>query len=67
MRRFDFSKFGPNEAKIVKYMCKSDGAVHIDEIIRNTELKTSDVNSSVVLLQLKGIIRQHAGNLYTLE
>ncbi len=67
MRRFDFSKFGPKEAKIVKYMCKSDGAVHIDEIIRNTELKTSDVNSSVVLLQLKGIIRQHAGNLYTLE
>lgn len=67
MKRFDFSKFGPNEAKIVKYMCKSDGTVHIDEIIRNTELKTSDVNSSVVLLQLKGIIRQHAGNLYTLE
>ncbi len=67
MSRYDFSKFGPIEAKIVKYMCKSDGAVHIDEIIRNTELKTSDVNSSVVLLQLKGIIRQHAGNLYTLE
>ncbi len=67
MSRFDFSKFGPKEAKIVKYMCKSGETVHIDEIIRNTELNTSDVNSSVVLLQLKGIIRQHAGNLYTLE
>ncbi len=67
MKRYDFSAFGPSESKIVKYMCNFDEPVHIDEIIRNTDLRTSDVNSAVVLLQLKGIIRQQAGNLYTLE
>ena len=63
----DFSQYMPKERKILEFLFKHGEHVHIDEIIRNTELKPSDVNSAVVLLQLKGIIRQHAGNLYSLE
>ncbi len=63
----DFNDCTPNERKILEFLFKFGAPAHIDEIIRNTGLKPSEANSLVVLLQLKGKLRQRAGNMYSLE
>ncbi len=67
VKKPDFSGYDKTDRTILEYLCDINKPAHIDEIIRNTGLKTSDVNSAVILLQLKGIIKQYAGNLYSLE
>ncbi len=67
VEKTDFSDSPPNERKILEFLYNFGAPAHIDEIIRNTELKPSEVNSAVVLLQLKGRLRQRAGNMYSLE
>ncbi len=62
----DINSCPPKERKILEYICKFDRSVHIDDIIRETGLSSSDVSSALVMLQLKGYIAQSAGNLYSL-
>lgn len=62
----DLNSCSPKERKILEYICKFDKSVHIDDIIRETGLSSSDVSSVLVMLQLKGFVAQSAGNLYSL-
>jgi len=53
------------EQIIVKYIYDND-AVHIDEIIRGSELDVTAVNSGVMMLQMKGIINEIPGKQFEL-
>ncbi|HIV86299.1 MAG TPA: DNA-processing protein DprA [Candidatus Monoglobus merdigallinarum] len=65
-KELNLDGFSEKERIILKYLYTFDEPVHIDEIIRNTELDVSEVNSLVVILQVKGAVSQHPGNYYSL-
>ena len=45
----------------------SDSRLHIDELINTTGLAPGDVLSSLMKLELNGIIKQYPGKLFSLE
>jgi len=55
-------KLNNQEKKI--YECLDETPVHIDEIIRSTELDPSEVLSTLLRMELKGIVRQMPGRLF---
>ncbi len=55
-------KLSSQEKKI--YECLSESPVHIDEIIRNTQMEASEVLSTLLKLEIKGIIKQIPGKLF---
>ncbi len=55
-------KLSNQEKKI--YECLDETPVHIDEIIRSTELDPSEVLSTLLRMELKGIVRQMPGRLF---
>ncbi len=63
----DFDKYTNKEKIILEYLYSFDVPVHIDEIIRATKLNVSEVNSIMLMLQIKGAVQQSAGNLYSLK
>ncbi|MFC1701049.1 DNA-processing protein DprA [Patescibacteria group bacterium] len=50
------------EALILKYL--SSEPIHIDKIVNNTKLSTSDINSTLTLMELKGKVRHLGGGNY---
>lgn len=63
----DFSGYNENERLILEYLYEhKDGPSHIDEIIRATGLGVSVASNAVIMLQIKGAVKQSMGNLYTL-
>ncbi len=55
-------RLDPKEKRI--YECLSEYPVHIDEIIRNTNLDAAEVLSSLLKLELKGIVVQMPGKMF---
>lgn len=63
----DFSSYNDNERLILEYLYEhKDEPSHIDEIIRSTGLGVSVASNAVIMLQIKGALKQSMGNLYTL-
>lgn len=63
----DFKDFDNSEQRILEYLYKCIEPAHIDEIMRNTGMRSSEVSSTILILQMKGAVSQHAGNLYSLS
>ncbi len=55
-------KLNPVEKKI--YECLSEYPVHIDEIIRNTGIDPAEVLSTLLKMEIKGLIKQMPGKLF---
>lgn len=53
-----------NEQKIVH--CLQGGDIHIDELLRKSEMSMADLNSSLIMLELNGVIEQKPGKIYAL-
>lgn len=50
------------EEKIIE--CLSYQAMHIDLIAKNTKLDIKEINSALIVLELKGIIKQNDGKIF---
>jgi len=61
---FDVSllKLSGDERIIYDYLSKEP--MHIEQIIAETNLPAGSVNSSLISLRLKGVIKQHPGNMF---
>ncbi|PKL46573.1 MAG: DNA-protecting protein DprA [Planctomycetes bacterium HGW-Planctomycetes-1] len=62
---FDVSKLRLTEAERKILNCLDSEPVHIEQIINQTELAAGAVNAAVVLMRLKGIIKQLPGSYFT--
>lgn len=60
-KKQDF-KLDSREEKI--YKCLSEYPVHIDEIIKNTGIDPAEVLSSLLKMEIKGLVRQMPGKLF---
>ncbi len=65
MMEFDISALNELQAKIVKLLV--NGSMHIDEISREAEMPSFEINSELVMLELQGIIKKLNGNIYELN
>ena len=45
----------------------SNSRLHIDELINATDLSPNDILSSLMILELKGLIKQHPGKFFSLQ
>jgi DNA processing protein len=54
----------PDEKEAVVYNLLSWEAVHIDDLIEKTELSAADVPSSLLSMELKGLLRRLPGHFY---
>ncbi|MDR1392175.1 MAG: DNA-processing protein DprA [Clostridiales bacterium] len=61
-----YTKLNEEEKNIIKYL-HSFGKSHIDKIIRECKISASIANSNIMILQLKGIVKQEAGQTYALN
>jgi DNA processing protein len=52
------------ERALLKFL--SHEPCHIDELIRESELPAKDVSSTLIMMELKGMIRQVGGMQYVL-
>ena len=55
------------EERIIADLILSTGKISVDEIIRQSGIATSRVNSMLPLMEIEGIVTKHAGNLYTIS
>lgn len=62
----NFEKYNQQERLILECLYKRGESMHIDEIITETGVSSSAVNSIMVMLQMKGAVKQNTGNLYIL-
>lgn len=56
-------QLSPDEKSVWKVVGPS--AIHIDDISRKAELPPYKVSASLVMLELKGLVQQSAGNMFT--
>lgn len=54
----------PKEEEILKIL--SDGQIHIDNLVRRSSLKTSEVSSLLILMEIKGKVKNLGGMVYTI-
>ena len=55
------------EERIIADLILSTGKISVDEIIRQSGIAASRVNSMLPLMEIEGIVTKHAGNLYTIS
>ena len=60
----DISKLNLSEDEQVIYNCLDGDGLHIEEIITKTGLSAGAVNSGLISLRLKGLLRQLPGNIF---
>ena len=60
MKKYD--NLNKVEEKIIE--CLSYQAMHIDLIAKNTKLDIKEINSALIVLELKGIIKQNDGKIF---
>ncbi len=63
-KRINFSNLSETEIKIVK--CIKEGSTHCDSIVYKTGLDISTVTSTLTILELKGVVEEMPGKVYTL-
>jgi len=61
---FDASQFNLSDDEKTIYDCLSKEALHIDQIIADTNLPAGNINAGLISLRLKGLIKQLPGNLF---
>ena len=64
--KLKFEKYSKDEMLVIECLTKHNGLMYIDEIISDTGISSSIINSILVMLQMKGAVRQVSGNLYKL-
>lgn len=64
LREINFEGLTELQRKIVKTL--GGGALHADEISREAELASSEVNAELVMLEIQGTVRKLNGNIYEL-
>ncbi len=64
--KINLELFSETERMILEYLCQSNGTVHIDDMIANCGLEAAQAGGLLTLLEMKGVIRQHAGSRYSL-
>lgn len=62
--KLKFEKYSKDEMLVIECLTKHNGLMYIDEIISDTGISSSIINSILVMLQMKGAVRQVSGNLY---
>lgn len=65
--KINLELFSETERMILEYLCQSNRTVHIDDIIANCGIDAAKVGGLLTLLEMKGIIAQHAGSRYSLK
>ena len=60
-----FPQLNNNERSIVKYLYDT-GKAHIDQVAAGTGIAAEDLNEIIMILQMKDIVGQSAGNMYEL-
>jgi DNA processing protein len=55
-------KLSPHEKTV--YECLNDQGNHIEDIIADSNLEAGQINASLISLRLKGLIKQHPGNIF---
>lgn len=67
----DVNKVNPNAHELnlsvnetAIYKCLNDQGSHIEDIIAESSLETGQINASLISLRLKGLIKQHPGNIF---
>lgn len=60
----DYNLLGEDEIKIVKYI--SERPLHTDMISYLSGIKIQDVNSILTILEMKGIVKQMPGKIFTI-
>lgn len=61
----DYTEFSEDEAEIIK--CISEKPVHCDTISYRTGISITNINSILTILEMKGIIKQLPGRIYTIK
>ncbi|HBG26769.1 MAG TPA: DNA-protecting protein DprA [Phycisphaerales bacterium] len=64
MQLFDMSKLNLTETEKKIFECLSSEAIHIEQIISQTELSAGKVNAALISMRLKGIVKQMPGNYF---
>ncbi|WP_343231656.1 DNA-processing protein DprA [Tissierella simiarum] len=63
-KKINHTNFSDTENKILK--CLEEGPIHSDNIVYKTGLDISTVNSILTILELKGVIKELTGRVFTL-
>lgn len=61
----DYNQFSDNEVKILK--CISEKPIHCDLITYRTGINIIELNSILTILEMKGVIKQLPGRIYTIR
>ena len=60
-----YSELNETEKLIIKYLTERN--MRVDEIIRGSGISASEINTVLVMLEIKGMIRRLPGNCYELK
>jgi DNA processing protein len=61
---FDVSELNLSESERKVYACFDDCPLHLEELIALTDLPAGTIYAATVSLQLKGLVKQLAGNMF---
>ncbi|GFN36396.1 DNA-processing protein DprA [Tepidimicrobium xylanilyticum] len=61
----DYDQFSSSEVKVLETM--KEGPIHADNIAVNTGIDISTINSILTILELKGVIKEIGGSIFTLS
>lgn len=64
-KEMNYDNLNVVEMKVVK--CINNGPIHCDMISYNTGINISELNSILTILEMKGIIKQLKGNVFTIN
>ncbi len=62
----DFEKYEETHRIILKYLYNNSEVVHIDDIVRNCDLDSSEVSFAIVELLIEKVICEYPGEYYSL-
>lgn len=60
-----YAMLSDNEKKVIELLIKRN--MHIDEIIRESKIQAGELNTIIVMLELKGLVGKMPGNNYKLK
>jgi hypothetical protein len=58
--------FEVNESKVILELLKHDGSLHVDSLIEGSGLRPQNVLRLLLELELRGLVAQHPGKLFSL-
>ena len=65
--RPNFEKYEETHRIILEYLYNNSEVVHIDDIVRNCDLNTSEVSFAIVELLIEKVICEYPGEYYSLD